>query len=97
MRCDQFIGLPPAAKHYLRATGLEGVLPSVVDTYSGMFEEVYPLYRYELKDDRYAIEFVQADPWASGPCFFLGLRVYGPSGDVADIFCWDEEEIDNLI
>ena len=41
----------------------------------GMFEEeVHDLSRYFLKDGRIIEEFIQAEPWNSGPCIFLALR-----------------------
>lgn len=39
----------------------------------GMFNE-YPLSKYELKDNTWAEEFIQAEPWSSGPIVFIGLR-----------------------
>lgn len=101
MRCDQFIGLPPDAIKFLHkyetpasqcphchrpyATNLEPC-----GQYEGMFGDTYYLYRHHLKSGLVAEEFLQADPWSSGPCFFLGLRI----SDGTE-FLWPQEEIDN--
>jgi hypothetical protein len=55
-----------------------------------MFGTEYSLIRYYLPDGRTADEFLQADPWSSGPCFFLGLRVSD-----GQEFLWPQEDIDN--
>jgi hypothetical protein len=101
MRCDQIIGLPVAAREFLCE---HGALPEacphchrpfdqkleVCGYWQGMFDEPYNLYRHQLNDGRTAEEFVQADPWSSGPCLFLGLRV----SDGTE-FLWDQKDIDD--
>lgn len=39
----------------------------------GMFDEC-PVNKYELKDNTWAQEFIQAEPWSSGPIVFIGLK-----------------------
>jgi len=93
MRCDQFMGLPPSANAYLYT---QNFCPSVTDFYSGMFGDKYSLHKYTMLEG-YAVEFVQADPWASGPVFFLGLIVYDNYGTEIQRFEWTDKEIeDNL-
>lgn len=41
--------------------------------YQGLEGDQYPLYRYEFADGRVFEERVQADPWESGPQFYLAL------------------------
>ena len=64
------------------------------EVYTGMFDDEYPLYVYTLKDGMIAEEFVQVDPWSSGPVIFLGLRVIDQDvGETINKFEWTEEEI----
>lgn len=99
MRCDQFVGLPPAADEFLALNTdppevcpyCERPLPreyEVIGHYDGMFGEKYPLVRHVLKDGRTADVFHQTSPWSSGPIHHLGLRV----SDGTE-FVWTEEEI----
>lgn len=97
IRCDQFCGLPKHALEFLekwqkRCDCCGQFLPSHthVGYYTGMFDNQYPLMQYELTDGRYADEFLQAEPWSSGPMFFLGLKVSD-----GQEFRWTQEEIDN--
>ena len=104
MRCDQFMGLPSSALDFLSKNKvLEDFCEHCgqfipreleeIDEFVGMFEDKYPLYRHQLKDGRFADEFVQSDLWSSGPCFFLGLDVHG--GDTANQkFTWPQDTID---
>jgi len=42
-------------------------------SYFGMFEDEYPLWSYTLRNGSTVREIVQAEPWSSGPVFFLCL------------------------
>ena len=53
----------------------------------GMFEEC-ELQTYIMKDGSEAEEFVQFDPWASGPWIFVGLK----HND--NVIGWTEAEVD---
>lgn len=55
-------------------------MPQIIGHYSGMFMEEYDLYRRQLTGGGYADEFLQASPWSSGPCFFIGLQVFDSDG-----------------
>lgn len=97
MRCDQFPGLPKHALEFLeewrKRCGCCGqFLPSplTVGHYVGMFEDEYSLTQYCLRDGRTADEFLQAEPWSSGPMFFLGLKVSD-----GQEFLWTQEDINN--
>jgi hypothetical protein len=106
MRCDQILGLPVEAIEFLRKYEVQPeACPhckrlfdrklEVCSYYHGMFDDPYNLYRHLLIDGRTAEEFVQADPWSSGPCMFLGLRVYDTNADLESEFLWSQEDIDN--
>jgi len=57
----------------------------------GMFDD-YDLFKYKLKDGTWAEEFIQADPWASGPHVFVALKL----SDGKEIGLWPESEIENV-
>lgn len=61
--------------------------------YYGMFGTEYPLHRYQKKDRSFIYEYVQSDPWSSGPVIFLALR--DRDGKPIKESLWDQEEIDN--
>lgn len=100
IRCDQFVDLTIEANNFLN---LHQISPEicgcckrpypieheVIGHFEGMFNEIFPLYRYILKDGRTADVFHQASPWSSGPVHHLGLRV----SDGTE-FVWTEEEIE---
>ncbi len=47
----------------------------------GMFDEaVYTLHRYQSPDGEIWSEFIQAEPWSSGPMIFLAIK--NSKGDV---------------
>ncbi len=58
--------------------------------YHGMFKDPYPLMVYLLPDGRRLQEFVQADPWSSGPVFFLALK---ENNEPLAASLWDEQAI----
>lgn len=105
IRCDQFVGLSPAADTFLEEHRMplkicehcgqtlpresQQAIIGPIDHYYGMFDNEYPLFRYVLKDGRTADEFHQASPWDCGPIHHLGLRV----SDGTE-FIWTEEEIE---
>ena len=100
IRCDQFVGLPPAAVAFLEEHEVpqevcehcERPFPRSLEeigSYQGMFDIDFPLHRRVLKDGRTADEFHQTSPWNCGPIHHLGLRV----SDGTE-FVWTEEEIE---
>lgn len=99
MRTDQDFGMTVEATMFLRANvdvdeckTCQRPYPEKTEEvgyYDGMFGDKYPLYRHFLKDGRTADEFLQASPWSSGPCFFIGLKV----SDGTE-FLWPQDEID---
>ena len=104
-RCDQHMGLPEEAQRFLEENIIDcDVCPhcnrayprkqETCGTYTGMFNNEYKLRLYRLKNDMVGHEFVQADPWSSGPCFFLGLKVFG-NGGLLKTFYWDQKVIDD--
>lgn len=62
-------------------------------SYTGMFEQKYELSRYIFPDGRVLTEAVQANPWSSGPVFFLALK--DEKGEWVKESLWSEEDINN--
>lgn len=61
--------------------------------YQGAFDgSDNPLMRYTLPDGRVLTEDVQAEPWSSGPCFFLALR--DEKGEWVKESLWADNEIE---
>lgn len=71
-------------------------IPFVVDTTNtveGMFgETVHYLREYVLIDGRIVEEYVQAEPWSSGPVIFLSLR-YKDTKEIISEAMWTEDVI----
>lgn len=65
------------------------------DDLEGMFEELFPLWRYTFDDGTILEEYVQAQPWSSGPCFFIALK--DSDGNVVKESLWDEKTINDVI
>jgi hypothetical protein len=61
-----------------------------VGEFEGMFGEPHPLNAYEI-EGRWYEEYVQADPWASGPCVFLALK--DEAGEPLEELLWSDDEI----
>jgi hypothetical protein len=59
--------------------------------YSGMFDTEYPLYKYTLPNGKVYTEYVQHEPWSSGPCFFLALQ--DKSGKPVRKSLWSDKEM----
>lgn len=62
------------------------------DVIEGAFYNKFDLFEYELKDGRKVREEVQAEPWSSGPCYFIQL-VDSETGEV--LFKHTQEDINN--
>ena len=62
------------------------------DYFIGMFEDKYPLCRAIFPDGVIIEEFVQAEVWSSGPCFFIALR---KNGEEIKESLWEQKDIDN--
>ncbi len=62
-------------------------------SYSGMFGDEYPLYKYTFREGDVFYEEVQAEPWSSGPVFFLALQ--DEDGNWVAETLWPEEDIEN--
>jgi len=105
MRCDQMIGVTEKASNFLADNMLDAEecpcchrpFPRKLETcgkFFGMYDNEHQLRLYRLKDGGYAEEFIQADPWSSGPCFFIGLKVFDVDGHFLQEFLWDQKDID---
>lgn len=62
------------------------------DDLEGAFGNDFPLFRYVMADGREFYEYVQAEPWSSGPCYFLALR--DSRGNPVPESLWTDEEIE---
>jgi len=103
MRSDQHAGLTIKAEQFLQdnCSLVQKPCPTCgqpylqrdkqdYSSYKGMFGDEYPLQEYTLKDGTKVKEIVQADPWSSGPIFFLCLE--DQKGE--HLFEWPQEAID---
>ena len=109
MRCHQYIGLSKRAERFLKKNAQrqekekcehcgsvirgDGYKTDVARYEEGM-EEMFPLYRYFLKDGGTVSEFLQEQPWSSGPMSFIALR-NEQTGKI--IGGWMPEEIDEML
>jgi len=85
-------GFQDAAK---KLTGRTVPISKKLKPVEGMFDEVvHVLKEYETYDGIKIEEYVQAQPWSSGPCIFLALRNAETKEPILQTL-WDEEEIDN--
>ena len=61
----------------------------------GMFDEVvHTLKEYEMNDGTKIEEYIQAEPWSSGPCIYLALKNAETKEPILDSL-WSEDEIHN--
>lgn len=104
MRCDQSMGLCKQALAFLEANEVKPEsCPTckrpldqnrrIIGHYDGF--DTHPLYQHVCKNGRLANEYLQAQPWSSGPVAFLGLKVYipGQAYEVCYTFYWSEKDI----
>lgn len=70
---------------------IEGVPSGQI--FTGMVGEEYDLLRYKLPNGEIWVQYVQSEPWASGPCIFLALK-NEKSGEVIKESLWTEAEIE---
>ncbi|OHB21464.1 MAG: hypothetical protein A2939_02930 [Parcubacteria group bacterium RIFCSPLOWO2_01_FULL_48_18] len=61
------------------------------ESYFGMFGDSYLLHEHTFPDGRVYFEKVQAEPWSSGPVFFLALQ--DENGDWVPESLWAEKVI----
>lgn len=79
----------PTCNHHSGGEGICEKYNSAADR--GMFGDGPELYKYQLKDDSWVYEKVQAVPWSSGPCIFLMLV----DQNNKPLFKWSDDEINN--
>lgn len=89
-RQDQIIGLNERGRKLV-----EGAQREVVGTYTGMFGDPHDLMEYRFRDGRVFTEYVQTEPWSSGPCFFIALK--DNIDRVVPESLWAEEEIEAML
>ena len=82
-------GYKQALHDYLPKTFISNPIGVV----TGIFEEeVHTLLEYKLIDGNWVEEYIQAEPWSSGPVIFLALR---EKESKRVIVKWPQEDIDN--
>ncbi len=97
MRTTQFIGLNGNAFDWLdKNCIIQESLPIDLEPIYGMFEEeVHILKQYTTNENRFVEEYVQAEPWSSGPCIFLALR-YSDTKEPIEESLYLDSEIENV-
>jgi hypothetical protein len=108
MRTTQYLGLNQKAQAWLENHCEETALLTKKFV-EGMFgEKVHQLRKHSLKTPKTIVrnpkapsylethveEYVQAEPWSSGPVIFLALR-YSKCKQPVEASLWPEEEINN--
>lgn len=66
-----------------------------MDKIIGMYEMEHKTTAYELQDGSWVHEFVQCEPWSSGPMYFLALK--RETGEPIPETYWTEEEIQEVL
>ena len=91
------LGLPEAGWRFLDANEQPFPHPlELIGRYRGILGGVYPLYRHQLKDGRYADAWLQSKVLTPrGLVLFIALWVFDLDGNVTDEFKWSPEEIKN--
>lgn len=109
MRTDQYVGLSSRAIEFLKENAeldhfqllKNGVIDQdyyepkkeVFSTLIGAFQNEFPLFTYFLENGEKVYEYVQAEPWSSGPMYYIALS-YDPEGtDPVIETLWTEEEM----
>ena len=101
MRTTQFMGFTPRGEEFIKELKIkyapieynnEGQPVDVI----GMFGELIYLcwFYYEGTKLKYH-EYIQADPWSSGPCIFMAIWDDENNCPVKETL-WDEKEIENV-
>ena len=88
-RTDHYMGINERAEKLI-----QGATAYQYDTVEGAFYNQFPLMAYEMPDGTVYYEYVQADPWASGPHFFLALR--DEHDRPLEGSLWTDDEIEDI-
>ncbi|MHA2063462.1 MAG: hypothetical protein ACXABY_03680 [Candidatus Thorarchaeota archaeon] len=59
------------------------------------YGEGYSLKRYRLANGLWVYEYIQAEPWSSGPCTFLALSWTPDGKDPIEATLWSDGVLDN--
>lgn len=54
-------------------------------------EHVADLHRYKMPNGQVFVEFVQAEPWCGGPCYYIALK--NKKGQVVRQSLWTQDEM----
>ena len=91
MRTTQLIGHTHEVETFLMLLEkMEGVALTCIGEITGMFgEKIRNLYSYTIPEGEVWEEFIQAEPWSSGPMIFLAIK-----NSRGEIKGWDDEWIE---
>ncbi len=91
MRCEHEYGLNDYARGYTLS-----VPATVYEVQDGAFTpQLLHLRRFILPCGTQVEEFVQAEPWSGGPCYFFALRDTATAEPIAESL-WSDDEIMHL-
>jgi hypothetical protein len=91
MRFEQEHGINQWAKWLI-----DKLPATVYDVQDGAFTpQLLHLRRFKIPFGPMVEEFVQAEPWSGGPCYFLALRLTETSQPIAESL-WSDDEISRL-
>jgi hypothetical protein len=91
-RSTQFIGLSDRAKAFIADNQLQVVSSDDEETIDGMFgEPVHTIQYYYVGGHLAYKEYIQAEPWFSGPMIFLALWDIDNDCPVVETL-WSDEE-----
>ena len=86
MRSDQFMGLSRRGLQLV-----DGLQPMKVGFFEGAFGNLFDITAYFRGGVEVYREFIQVQPWSSGPVFFIALQ--RPDGEVVEGSLWSDVEI----
>lgn len=59
------------------------------------YDEKMSLHIYRFSDGRVLEDYIQAEPWSSGPCTFMALRDHVTKEPLVETL-WDQDTIDRV-
>lgn len=92
MRADQYVGLNEWAVELVREGTRTGITVEKIGEIEGAWDPVVDdIRQYTFPNGRVYRERVQAEPWSSGPCYFVAL--VDETGAWVPESLWTDEEI----
>jgi hypothetical protein len=82
-------------KRFSRWAKVPAARISVIGKIAGAYKDyVADLHRYSMPDGKVYVEYVQADPWSSGPVYHIALKDARTGKPLAKSL-WTQDEIDH--